>query len=172
MMQERDEAQSRLVQAEILHKIESEELSIRVSDLASQLAAAKRSHDSPSDKDDIHTVSTTTNQHHLQHQNKAIYDSDLELQSLCQQLAGEISARTAAELAIVRMKESRTLEQEIENTNRRALQNEVKELRALVQQMSVREKELVQESRMWRDSFDALLQYKYDASNSSNHLPN
>ena len=166
MMRERDEAQSRLTLAEILHRNEKDELQNRVIDLTSQLETAKHSQIAPIDKNlnDEKAVGATNSRHH---ENKAIYDSDLELQSLCQQLAGEISARTAAELSIVRMKEIRKLEQEREALDQQALQNEVVQLRELVQQLSAREAEMTNESRTWRESFETLVQYK--AENTTAH---
>jgi hypothetical protein len=160
IMLERDEAQCRLSLAETLHKNERDELHFRVSDLTSQLEATKRGQDLQSDKNGEKTVLSI-------HENKAIYDSDLELQSLCQQLAGEISARTTAKITIVRMKESRKLEQELEASERQALQDEVVKLRELVQQMSTRETEILQESRIWRESFEALVKYKADSATNS-----
>ena len=162
MMLERDEAQSRLAFAEVLHKNERDELHIRVNDLTSQLEKTKSNPDLQSSIKHDEKAVIATNARQQIHENKALLDSDLELQSLCQQLAGEISARTAAETSIVRMKECRQLEQKQEAVYRQALENEVVKLRELVQQMSVREVEIVQESRMWRESFDAAVQSKAD----------
>ena len=161
MMQERDEAQSRLTLADILHRQEKDELNLRVNDLKSQLETTKGSQNVQGDKNlngDKSVSATNAQYHHVA--NRAMYDSDLELQSLCQQLAGEISARTAADLSLLRMKESRKLEQELEASERQALQDEVVKLREMVQQMSAQENEIKRESRMWRESFEALVQFK------------
>lgn len=168
MMKERDEAQSRLYLAEILHQQEKDELNLRVNDLESQLEATKRSQDVQSDKnlsDDKSASSTYTKRHSIA--NRGIYDSDLELQSLCQQLAGEISARTAADLSLVRMKELRKIEQDRETSERQALQDEVVKLREMVQQMSARENEIVREVRMWRESFEALVHFNKENNTKS-----
>lgn len=175
MMKERDEAQSRLTLAEILHRQEKDELNLRVNDLESQLEATKRSQDAQSDKnlnDDKSASSANAQRHNIA--NRAIYDSDLELQSLCQQLAGEISARTAADVSLIRMKELRKLEQEREASERQALQDEVVKLREMVQQMSARENEIVHEARMWRESFEALVHFKKEnnTTSSSSTQPN
>ena len=162
VMQERDEAQSRLTMIEILHRKERDELNLRLNDLVSQLEASKRSQDLQSDKNmksNEKSILTTNTR-----ENRAIYDSDLELQSLCQQLAGEISARTAAELSLVRMKENRKLEEEREASERQALQDEVGKLRETVLQMSAREKKIIHESRTWRESFEALVHSQFNAA--------
>ena len=167
MMLERDEAQSRLTLAEMLHQSERDELKLRIDDLTLQLEATKLRQDSQMEKNRSEEKSVNTGDTgRRDHENKAIYDSDIELQSLCQQLAGEICARTAAEISIVRMKESRKLEQEIEASDRQALQKEVVRLQGMMQQMRARENEILQDSRRWRDSLEAVVQFQ--AENTSN----
>ena len=81
------------------------------------------------------------------------HDTDAELISLCQQLAGEISARTTASLEVIRLKESRKIEQENEAMEKQALQDEIAQLR---QQLSLERKRSQlarQESGSWRESF-------------------
>ena len=63
---------------------------------------------------------------------QAKQDSDAELLTLCQQLAGEISAKTAATLEIIRLKESRDVERKNEEAEKQALKAELKRLKEML----------------------------------------
>jgi hypothetical protein len=56
-------------------------------------------------------------------------NSDEELIALCQQLSGEISARTSASLEIIRLKEGRSIERTHEASEKEALKDELKRVK-------------------------------------------
>ena len=163
VMEERDEAHARMLSAEVLHVHEMQQQRRKTANLSSELDTLKksvastgvRSRNSQSGtRNDADPVRSVERQH----------DTDAELISLCQQLGGEISARTSASLEIIRLKESRKLEQENEAVEKEALKAEIAQLKhqlALEQKKSVLAR---RESGSWRESFNEAVKGSEDAS--------
>ena len=152
VMEERDEAHARMLSAEVLHVHEMEQQRKKTANLSSELEMLKKSVTSTG-------VRTRSSQNPPQNDADPIrrverqHDTDAELISLCQQLAGEISARTSASLEILRLKESRKFEQENEAIEKEALKAEIAQLKhqlALEQKKSSLAR---RESGSWRESF-------------------
>lgn len=152
VMEERDEAHARMLSAEVLHVHQMEQQRKKAENLSTELELLKKSaptngararNNQNENGPDQETVRKLERQH----------DTDAELISLCQQLAGEISARTSASLEIVRLKESRKIEQENEAIEKQALKDEITQLRQQLAQE--RKKSLLarRESGSWRESF-------------------
>jgi len=153
VMEERDEAHARMLSAEVLHVHQMEQQRKRAANLSTELELLKTSSPTNSARGrsnqnekvpDPETIRKLERQH----------DTDAELISLCQQLAGEITARTSASLEIIRLKESRKIEQENEAIEKQSLKDEIAQLRQQLAQE--RKKSLLarQESGSWRESFN------------------
>merc|ERR1740139_518190 len=86
-----------------------------------------------------------------------VQNTDAELLALCRQLSLEISSRVTAELEILRLKESRKIEHDIEIAERAKLREEVerckKELEKEVQRRQLAE----DDKRRWEQSFQQLI---------------
>eukprot|EP00977_Amphora_coffeiformis_P005528 scaffold1170_cov174-Amphora_coffeaeformis.AAC.12 len=119
VMEERDMSHAHLAAAEVLHVHELEQQRKRNSRLEAELEASR-------------SESTTQNvdRERQQRQFQMQQNSDEELMSLCQQLAGEISARTAATLEVTRLKEGHQIKSEQHKDEVQALQDEIVRLRA------------------------------------------
>lgn len=156
VMEERDEAHARMVSTEVLHVHEMEQQRKKTAHLSSQLEAAKKHGGATGTKlrDEKERKEAAT----LQRYEKGLQqDSDAELLSLGQQLAGEISARTSASLEVIRLKENRKIEQEHEAAEKQALRDEVTQLKQQLAQQR-RSAELArQESGSWRESFEEVV---------------
>lgn len=152
VMEERDEAHARMLSAEVLHVHEMEQQRKKTANLASELEMLKKSLTSAgvrSRSSQNQTRNDTDPVRKIERQ----HDTDAELISLCQQLAGEISARTSASLEILRLRESRKFEQENEAIEKETLKAEIAQLKhqlALEQKTSLLAR---RESGSWRESF-------------------
>lgn len=165
VMEERDEAHARMVSAEVLHVHEMEQHRKKISHLSSQLSTMKKRdafNGTPAkfrdDKIKRDAAALRVQERSLQQ------DTDAELLSLCQQLAGEISARTSACLEVIRLKENRNIELENELVEKQALRDEVSQLR---DQLSLQHRNAAlarQESGTWRESYEEIVQIRDTAT--------
>jgi len=155
VMEERDEAHARLVAASVLHVHEIEQQRKKADHLTTQLESAKRATSSngphPADSEMLR-------QHVIQMQQS----SDEELISMCQQLAGEISARTSADLEVIRLKESRKIERESEEAEKRALQEELARVKKQLAEERAKTRQVQQESLTWRTSYENIVSSSED----------
>ena len=117
VMEERDMSHARLAAAEVLHVHELEQQRKQNARLAAELDALRSK-----------SSSLNTDTEKQQRQRQMQQSSDDELMSLCQQLAGEISARTAASLEVVRLKEGRQMEFEHHRNEVQSLKDEIQRL--------------------------------------------
>jgi len=150
VMQERDEAHARMLSAGVLHVHEMEQQRKKTANLTTELELLKKTAPTKGATSSRQTVQDAETPRNLERQ----HDSDAELISLCQQLAGEISARTTASLEIVRLKESRTIEQENEAIEKQALQDEIAQLRQQLAQERRKSYHARRESGSWKESFE------------------
>lgn len=153
VMEERDEAHARMLSAEVLHVHEIEQQRKKAANLYDELELLKKTVISTGVRPRS-SQSQTRNDADPVRRVERQYDTDAELISLCKQLAGEISARTSASLEVLRLKESRRLEQENEAIEKEALKAEIAQLKhqlALEQKKSFLAR---RESGSWRDSFN------------------
>jgi hypothetical protein len=166
-MEERDEVHARLVQAGVLHTHEKEQHIRKIRHLSSQLETIKLSGSLnvplfglDKDKKDADEALRKLERERKQ-------DSDAELLSLCQQLAGEISARTSASLEIVRLKEMRNIEREHEAMQKKAMEEEILRLK----QQLAHERRITtlarQESGKWEQSFREVFSMKQEGTIAS-----
>ena len=158
VMEERDEAHARMLSAEVLHVHEMEQQRKITGNLTAELELLKESvlrKKQSETKNGAETARKVDRQH----------DSDAELVSLCQQLAGEISARTSASLEIIRLKEGRKIEQENEAIEKKALKNEISQLRQELARERKRSYLARRESGSWRESFHEAVNGSESATN-------
>jgi hypothetical protein len=152
VMEERDKAHTQLVRAEVLHLYEIEEQQKKVAQLHSLLEAensaeADQNVKPPYGKEKVDAK--------LNRQESNLHrDADSELLSLCQQLAGEISARTAADMELVRLKEIRRIEQELEAAEKRTLLLDLKLVKEQLLQRNESLELALKDAHCWRESFE------------------
>jgi len=153
VMEERDEAHARMLSAGVLHVHEMEQQRKKTENLTTELEVLKQS--APTAKGSRSNNSNNEKEPDPESLRKLKMqrDSDAELISLCQQLAGEISARTSASLEVVRLKESRKIEQENEAIEKQALKDEISQLRQQLSRERKRSQLARRESGSWRESF-------------------
>mmetsp|Transcript_24403 Transcript_24403/g.56830 ORF Transcript_24403/g.56830 Transcript_24403/m.56830 type:complete len:297 (+) Transcript_24403:885-1775(+) len=82
----------------------------------------------PKEEDDV-VVAVSDEEHLFRYQEQIMESSESEVMGLCNQLASEISARTSANLEILRLKESRELERRHEKAERKALEEELRRMK-------------------------------------------
>lgn len=150
VMEERDEAHARMVAAGVLHVHVMEQQKKAVRRLSMELEALKAQRESVASEQG--TMKSRVEKQMQQ-------DSEAELISLCQQLAGEISARTSASLEIVRLKESRQVERENEAAERLALEDELKRTKELLASTTLQLEQARNESRTWQQSYENVLHF-------------
>ena len=153
VMEERDMSHARLAAAEVLHVHELEQQRKQNARLVAELDVLRT--ESSSQNAD---TEKQKRQLHIQQ------SSDDELMSLCQQLAGEISARTAASLEVVRLKESRQMESEHHRNEVQSLKDEIQKLREELQDEKAKTESASTELSGWRRSYRDVL----DQNSSSN----
>jgi hypothetical protein len=159
VMEERDEAHARMVSAEVLHVHEMDQQRKKSAHLSTQLETMKKREESKGtkfrdEKEKREAETLRTYESSLQH------DADAELLSLCQQLAGEISARTSASLEVIRLKENRKIEQKHEEAEKKALRDVVIQLKQQLAEQRKKAELARQESGSWRESFEEVVQIR------------
>lgn len=162
IMEERDEAHARLIAADVLHIHELEQKRKQLEALESQLAVS-RQHAADTNlfaNDKERKQFEAMRRHDLDRQR----DTDAELMSLCQQLAGEISSRTATNLEVIRLKEIRKIERETERAQKQALQDELLQVRRDLERERQRTAFLRRDTKTWKDSFEEAVRIKDNLS--------
>lgn len=156
-MEDRDEAQARLIAAEVLHVHELEQKRRQVESLERQLSLSRQhiidNNNYPFSNDKERKQFETLRRHDRERQ----LDSDAELMSLCRQLAGEIASRTSIDLELLRLKEVRTREQESELKQKERLQHEVAQLREELCRERNRSTVLDKEAKIWKQAYQEAL---------------
>ena len=149
VMEERDMSHARLAAAEVLHVHELEQQRKQNSRLEIELEASRPEITTPNEDRE-------RRQRHLQMQQS----SDEELMSLCQQLGGEISARTAATLEVARLREGHQMESEHHKDEVQALQDEISRLRAELESEKSKAESVSTELSGLRRSYKNILEYE------------
>jgi hypothetical protein len=161
VMTERDESHAQLIAASVLHMHEMERERKKVNNLTEQLAATQRLVRAQqnaggnaffADKTPIVRENDDMKGKMSEIHQKMIQSSEEEMLALCQQLAGEISAKTSASLEIIRLKESRNIERENERAEKEALKNELKRYKELLAAEEQKANEARLEALAWKQS--------------------
>jgi hypothetical protein len=156
VMEERDSAHSKLVAADVLHRFEmDEERKVLTKHFEKRLAEADKVNVATTPAENKTESCSPLNQQESQMHR----DADSELLSLCQQLAGEISARAAADMEVLRLKESRKIEQEIEAAEKASLQMELALAREQMQRQNEKMELALQDANHWRESFEEVAKF-------------
>lgn len=150
-MEERDEAQARMVAAEVLHVHEMDQQRKKTAHFAAQMEAEKATSQDDKSFDKAKAMTTRISQQMQQ-------NSDAELLALCQQLAGEISGRTEAALEVSRLKETRQIERDCEIREKKALLQEIDHLKQLLAQEQQKTESAQEASGNWKKSFQEAVQ--------------
>jgi hypothetical protein len=169
VMEERDEAHAQLIAANVLHIHELEQERKRTERLEKKLEFAEaRFQATPSLPPMFMGLNLGLDEkprreaeRKLQNfEAQAKQDSDAELLTLCQQLAGEISAKTGAALEIIRLKESRDMERNNEALEKQALKDELVRLKELLVEEQRKNADVYHEKESWKTSYAALAKEK------------
>lgn len=146
VMEERDVSHARLAAAEVLHVHELEQQRKHNARLVAELEVLRNEKSAQS-----------ADAEKQQRQRQMQQSSDDELMSLCQQLAGEISARTAASLEVVRLKEGRQMESDHHRGEVQALKDEIQRLHKELQDEKAKTESASTELSSWRRSYKDVL---------------
>jgi hypothetical protein len=179
VMEERDEAHAQLIAANVLHIHELEQERKRTERLEKKLEFAEaRFQATPSLPPMFMGLNLGLDEkprreaeRKLQNfEAQAKQDSDAELLTLCQQLAGEISAKTGAALEIIRLKESRDIERSNEAMEKQALKDELLRLKELLVEEQRKNADVYHEKEILKKSYAALAKDKCnDSSPNEEH---
>lgn len=159
VMEERDEAHSKMVAAKVIHAHQVKQEQKKANHLATQLElAVKKAASSNTGRLRMAAAPDTKDQEQLRKYERAMQqNSDEELVSLCQQLAGEISARTSASLEVIRLKESRDIERDQETSEKQALQQELIRVKELLAREKSKAEQGQRESKTWKKSYEEII---------------
>jgi hypothetical protein len=178
VMAERDESLAQLIASNVLHVHELEQerkkndnMTIHL-EVANALALAKPNvpqlfmnfpgvGDKP--KQD---AQAKLHQVKIQNFELQVQNSDAQVIALCQQLAGEISAKTAATLEIIRLKEGRDIERKTAAAEKQALKDELKRVKQLLAEHQHEKDEARRESDNWKQSDDNLVATQRNGTSS------
>ena len=167
VMEERDEAHANMVAANVLHVHAIEQQKKKFAHLSTQLELAEKQVASNyGNRLRMGATVDPKDAERLRHYERAMQqNSDEELVSLCQQLAGEISARTSASLEVIRLKESRTIERDNELSEKQALKDELLRMKQLLALERKRVEETRRQSETWKQTYEAMQQGRESPSN-------
>lgn len=149
VMTERDMSHARLAAAEVLHVHELEQQRKLNTRLSAELQASR-----------VEGKQTPLDNEKDRRTRQMQQSSDDELMSLCQQLAGEISARTTASLEVVRLKESRQMEEEHHLNEIQSLKGEIQKLRGELGTEKNKTEAAETELSGWQRSYRDIIQYE------------
>lgn len=161
VMLERDEAHTALVSSRVFHAHQVDLQRRKIELLESKLLFIEESSNLNSapgaafflGQETIPDINSVT-----KIEKEMIQNVDVELLELCRQLSSAISSRVAAELEILRIKESRRVEQAAEAANRAQLDDEVQKYKIKAENETLRREAAEIELQKWKDSYAALLQ--------------
>jgi hypothetical protein len=166
VMEERDESHATMVASNVLHVHEMGQQKKKAAHLETQLDVAKK------------TAAANTNRFRMaedpaEKERLRIYErvmmqnSDEELIALCQQLSGEISARTSASLEIIRLKEGRSIERTHEASEKQALKDELNRTKELLAREQSKAEAQKRTSERWQYSYEEIIQDKDSKASKS-----
>jgi DNA repair exonuclease SbcCD ATPase subunit len=154
VMEERDRLHSRILAEQVLHASEIEQYKEEVAHLRSQLQDAKQESATKNSPKSL-VERKTLNAPPQKSSSSVQQDSDAELLSLCQQLAGEISARTATELQVLRLEQARAAERQSDAAEMERLHGTVARLQEQVEQERSDAQRAQRECAQWKHAYEA-----------------
>ena len=93
-------------------------------------------------------------------------NQDDDIDALCHQLAGEISAKTSNALEIIRLKETREIERKNELSEKLALKEELKRVNELLAAEKKKHADAIEEAAHWKSSYENVLQSRKSTGSS------
>lgn len=160
-MAERDEAQAQLVASRVIHIHEMEQLKRKHENLKEKLFLIEKMENRESAAAAAFFLGqeSVPNIHSLKEKSrdKMTQDSDEELLALCKQLSYEISCRVSSDLEIIRLKESRKIERDIELSEREDIREQLKSSHLKIDQEKQLRLEAEEERNRWKQSYLQLL---------------
>jgi hypothetical protein len=156
VMEERDRLHARIVAEQVLHASETEQYKEEVANLRSQLHDAKQESATKNSPKSL-VERKTLNAPPQKSSSSLQQDSDAELLSLCQQLAGEISARTATELQVLRLEQTRATERQSDAAEMERLYGIVARLQEQVEQERSEAQRAQRECAQWKQAYEVAM---------------
>ncbi len=161
VMTERDEALSQLVASRVLHTHEMDQQKRKTEVLDTKLKYKEEL----DNQESAAAAAFFLGQEKLPELNpmteiekNMVQSVDAELLALCRQLSSEISLKVAAELEVIRLKESRKIEREFEMNQRKNLEQQLAYYKRKADEESVRSRVAMEEKEKWRQSFEHLME--------------
>jgi DNA repair exonuclease SbcCD ATPase subunit len=167
VMEERDKLHCRIVAEQVLHASEIEQYKEEIAHLRSQLQDAKRESATKNSPKSLVERKTLNAPPQKSSSSSLQQDSDAELLSLCQQLAGEISARTATELQVLRLEQARAAERQSDAAERERLHGTVADLQKQVEQERSEAQRAQQECAQWKQAYEAATKHSATAPSTT-----
>jgi hypothetical protein len=154
-MTERDRAQAKYAALRVLHRHELKQHKVKQEQLRDELQSVRKYNGYSNNS--THSASSDANwRKSLSGEQRMRQNNDDDLLMLCQQLSGEISARTAATLEVIRLKESRVLERAAEAEQHNAMQEQIRLLNEKLADADARAQSYQQESEDWKSKYEQL----------------
>ncbi|CAB9500363.1 expressed unknown protein [Seminavis robusta] len=166
VMAERDEAHAQLVSASVLHAHTLEQEKKKVQRLTAKLDLAKannlKQHQGPmapigplfGDRRKRIQEEQEEREKLLKIELSMQQNADAEIVALCNQLSGEIAARTQAALEVIRLKESRKIERQHEAEEKQALREELGRLKERLAMEEQKVQEAQREKERWQQYYE------------------
>jgi len=159
VMAERDEAHVQLIASRVIHSHEMEQERRRVFVLKNKLEYTERFCN-----DDSGAVANFFLGQEITEKNsinkiemQMIQNTDEELLALCRQLSSEISLRVSGELEILRLKERRKIDHDVNIAEQAILREEVQRCKKQLKEEAQRRQLAEDEKRRWEQSFQQLI---------------
>jgi hypothetical protein len=160
VMVERDEAQSQLMAERVFHTHELDQEQRKVDMLEKKIEYYKM----VLNEGTASAASFFLGQEEVPNKNSLgkieqtmIQNVDAELMELCRQLSSEISTRVSSELEVLRLKESRRIEREMEYIERKTRDNEMNDYNKQLQEIETEKDDALKEAAKWKQAFEKLV---------------
>lgn len=156
VMNERDEAYSTLAAARVFHAHQVDQQLRKIGILESRIEFMEKSNSNNAAAFFLGEEVVSHIDRATKIEKEMVQNVDAELIELCRQLSSSISSRVSSELEIVRLKESRAIEQEVESASRAQLEDELARYKHEAEQESHRRRAAEEELHMWKQSFELM----------------
>lgn len=160
VMVERDEAQSQLMGERVFHTHELDQERRKIEMLEKKIEYLLRL----LNEESASATAFFLGQENISKKNSFEYieqlmvqDVDAELMELCRQISSEISRRVSSELEVLRLTESRKIEQEMESNERKMLDEQVAFYKQKMEEAQVERDIAIQETAKWKNSFEKVI---------------
>lgn len=160
VMVERDGAQSQLMAERVFHTHELDQERRKIEMLEKKIDYLKKALNEGSSSAAAFFLGQEEipNKNSLNKIEKSMVQNvDAELMELCRQLSSEISSRVSSELEVLRLRESRKIEREMESVERKMLDDQVNYYKKKMEEAQAERDTAIRETVKWKTSFEKLV---------------